>query len=161
MTTDYVLCGIDPGLKGGIAILNEDGCLIAANMPVLRSDNGKNNIDAKRVCEILKINKVTHAAIELVHSRPHDGSVASFTFGKGYGTVIGIMEALGIHVAYTRPQEWKKHYGLIGTDKNASRTKATEIFPDSECYWKRKKDDGVAEAALILKYGAETVWHFA
>jgi len=52
-----------------------------------------------------------------------------------------------------RPQAWKKKMGLIGKDKTASRGLARELFPQYAERFKLVKHDGLAEAALIARYG--------
>lgn len=152
-----IVAGIDPGVKGGIAIFDtEKKTLLAVNTPVYKIEakvkkKGKNDYDIPKIAALLREHKVEKANIELVHSMPRDGSASAFFFGFGTGLMHGCMAALNIEYIKTTPQKWKRYYDL-DQDKNASLNKARELFPDCDKFWKRKKDDGVAEAALIGYY---------
>lgn len=89
--------------------------------------------------------------IEKVHSMPHQGVASSFKFGKNYGIAIGVATSLSHPLVKLTPQEWKRANGLIGKEKDASRQLAMELWPQHADHFKRKKDDGRAEAALIAR----------
>ena len=89
--------------------------------------------------------------VEKVHSMPHQGVSSSFKFGKNYGIVLGVAHALSHPLVKLTPQEWKRANGLIGKEKDASRQLAMELWPDHADHFKRKRDDGRAEAALIAR----------
>lgn len=77
-----------------------------------------------------------------------------FNFGRSYGVVEGVLLAHDTVVRRVKPAAWKVSMGLMGKDKNASRAKAREYFPDQERFFKRVCDDGRAEAVLLAVYGA-------
>jgi crossover junction endodeoxyribonuclease RuvC len=76
-----------------------------------------------------------------------------FSFGRALGVIEGVTAGFRMNVDWVTPQAWKKHYGLIKSDKNASRAKAQEVFPAYRDLFARAKDDGPAEAALIAMWG--------
>lgn len=91
-------------------------------------------------------------AIESVHSMPEQGVSSTFDFGMNFGIWLGIIAALNIPMELVTPQEWKKHYGLIGKDKDASRIIALQLFPQMAMELKLKKYNGRAEALLLAEY---------
>ncbi len=96
------------------------------------------------------------AVVERVSAMPGNGAVSMFNFGRSYGDVRGVIGALDIPLHFVTPQKWKKHFGLT-SDKDQSRLRAIRMFPAVADQFKRKKDDGRAEAALIALYGAEVL----
>jgi crossover junction endodeoxyribonuclease RuvC len=91
-------------------------------------------------------------AIESVHSMPGQGVRSTFDFGMNFGIWLGVIAALNIPMELVTPQEWKKHYGLIGKDKDASRIIAVQLFPQMAMELKLKKYNGRAEALLLAEY---------
>lgn len=153
----YVL-GIDPGLKGGIAIWN-GSTLIVYPTPTYQVSfikNGKkqnrSEMDLIRVCEIIREHTPDRAILEKVTARPGQGVTSMFRFGQNLGQYQGILTSIGIPTEEITPQPWKKHYGL-GSEKYASLELAKELFPGHDKIFKLKKNDGLAEAALMAKYG--------
>ena len=166
---EYIL-GVDPGFAGGFALFlpetppHAPNQLIAMNTPVIEVQfmkNGKKNkrheMDVDRVTTILRPYHIKYAYIEKVHAMPKQGGTGMFRFGENFGQWTGILSGLGVTVdrrRYPTPQAWKKRYELHA-DKKGSLELARGIFPLHESVFKRKKDDGVAEACLIAIYGAE------
>ncbi len=152
MIRDCIL-GVDPGLTGAIAWYFPDNTdsVTVEDVPVVASE-----IDAATLTRRIQQLRPTMAIIELVAARPGQGVSSMFKFGKAYGTVIGVVAALGIPVHFVSPQRWKKHYRL-DADKEKSRREALRLFPAAADRFARKKDDGRAEAALIARYGVEAV----
>tara|TARA_Y100000310_G_scaffold345340_1_gene463935 strand:- start:7851 stop:8306 length:456 start_codon:yes stop_codon:yes gene_type:complete len=142
--------GIDVGLKGGIVAIRNGKILYSAKTPLTI-------IDQDLALENLKIFKPT-VYIEKVNSRPGQGVVSVFTFGKSYGVWLGLCSAHNMKVVEVTPQKWKKHFGLIGKDKQASIDKAKELFPNVDLKPGRLRvdSDGIAESILICKYGVDT-----
>lgn len=95
--------------------------------------------------------------IEQVHSMPKQGVSTTFKFGKSFGIAIGVVGGLGIPMHRMRPQAWKKEVGLSGRGKDASRFRATELWPSWADAWKLKKQDGKAEAGLIAEAARRTL----
>ena len=83
---------------------------------------------------------------------PGQGVTSMFNFGQSFGVIKGICAALGLPIHFVRPMKWKKHFNLIKTNKDASRTKVIEIYPEISSKLHRKKDSNRADAILIALY---------
>lgn len=147
-----ILVGIDPGRKGGIAIFRGTQLVSAGPMPT-----NKEGMDYGKIVKILRFpdsDKIAY--IERVHAMPSQGVVSMFSFGKGYGSLLGILHSLGYDVREVRPQDWKGFYSLKGKNKDASIRKCKELYPDIDLRPSRRcrtDSDGIAEAVLIGRYG--------
>lgn len=151
--------GIDPGLKGGISFY--DGTeIIAFYTPVVEEEfvkKGKkavrNLMDLVTIVELIKTHGPTGAVLEKVAARSGQGVTSMFRFGMGFGEYRGILTAMGVPFVEPTPQKWKKEFGL-GSEKDASLEMTRSLWPDkAQEYFRLKKQDGVAESALIAKYG--------
>ena len=142
------ILGIDPGVSGALAVYYPDHPMIIAihDMPV----DGK-AIDGYELTKIISQYNPEVAFIEAVHSFSGQGVSSSFNFGCSYGVARGVVAACGIPTTLVSPQKWKRELEL-SKDKNQSLEMARMLWPDSDKF-KRKKDDGRAEAALIAMYG--------
>lgn len=148
------LIGIDPGLSGGIAVIDSRGVIMSLHhMPLTL----KGDIDGKAIAAIAATHSATHAVVELVHSRPRQAGV--FTFGYGTGIIHGALQATNVNITTVAPQKWKAFYNIHrepGETKKAKKDEArkiaTELYPDHARFFARVKDDGVAEALLIALY---------
>lgn len=157
------IISIDPGMSGAIATLADDGSLIeVTDMPVFAvvkrvggKDRTKNHVNVHELGNVLARAGADEAVIELVGPMPRDGSMQAFQFGFGVGAIHGACGALGLRIETVTPQKWKKHFGLTA-DKGQARQLATRRFPAHADLFKRVKDDGRAEAALIALYHFET-----
>ena len=140
--------GIDPGLSGALVILEDGQPIEWMRMPTYMV--GKSNrVNGAAVASFIKQTNVDFAIIELVHAMPKQGVASVFTFGHACGTVMGVLAALEIPVSVITPQEWKKRAGLIGKDKDASRSKALELWPHWRVLDKKGEGQAMADAALI------------
>lgn len=90
--------------------------------------------------------------IEQVHSMPGQGVSTTFKFGKNFGIALGVVHAIGLPLERVTPQAWKKTFVLTGKDKDASRGKATELWPSMADRWKFKYQNGLSDAALIAEH---------
>jgi crossover junction endodeoxyribonuclease RuvC len=146
--------GIDPGLSGAIAVLEESGFLHeVADMPIMELRKGRNQVNAAALSKILKRWAASDAMayLEQVSAMPGQGVSSMFSFGCSYGIVQGVLAALTIPMVLVSPQSWKKRAGLQGKDKDMARTLAIRLYPAAEL--SRKKDIGRADAILIARYG--------
>jgi hypothetical protein len=136
---------IDPGLKGALAWVNEAGFLLEVeDMPVV-----DNNVSAPLLTNlIVGYGPVEVVIIERQQSMPKQGVASSFKTGTGYGILIGIVAALHIPAVYWPSSMWKKTLRL-SSNKEYSRQRAMERWPDQTAIFKRKMDEGRAEAALL------------
>lgn len=145
--------GVDPGLGGGIALLDQDlGLLIAADMPIVTAGKYRQLNDAA-LAQTLRQWDPDVAWVERVHSMPKQGVASTFTFGLNYGLVRGILAGLRVPTVLVTPQEWKKMFRL-GRDKRECCVMAARMFPANAGDFSRVRDDGRAEAALLALFGA-------
>lgn len=133
--------GIDPGLKGGLAILDGEGNVCAVTkMPATERD-------ILEWLQVKEVEPIEFAMIEYVSSSPQMGVTSAFTFGKGYGVLIGLVTAFGIPFEFVTPGKWQKKLGcLTGGDKNISKRKAQQLFPGE------KITHATADALLIAEF---------
>ena len=159
-----LIIGIDPGISGSICFF-ADGKIIDViempNMPV-GTKNKKQVNGAQIFHEITK--QITNlkkenikVVIEQVSAMPGQGVTSMFNFGQSFGVLKGICAALKLPVHFIRPVKWKKHFNLINTEKDASRTKVIEVFPYISSKISKKKDANKADAILIARFFHETV----
>jgi len=148
--------GIDPGISGAIAIF-EDGQLdTILDMPTLKIASGKtmkSHISAIGLVRILETwtlvsDGQAHIVIERVGAMPGQGVTSMFNFGRSAGIIEGVVAALQRPYTYVTPATWTKAVGRAA-GKDASRMRAMELFPSKADLFKRAKDDGRADAALI------------
>ena len=142
--------GIDPGLSGAIAFVSDERIELF-DMPIIVCPwaTKKKMVDGYALMNMLKGELNARINIELVHSMPKQGVASTFTFGQSYGTVLGIVQAMGIGYNLVRPQAWKSKCGLIGKDKDASRILALQMYPHLAEQLKFKKHHGRADALFI------------
>ena len=150
--------GIDPGVSGAIAILDGADLLDAFDVPVVETQSGKKK---KRrispemlVAEIEEhIDYLARVYIEDVHAMPGQGVTSMFTFGEAAGLIRGVCAGLRVPVHLISPITWKRGMKLQGAGKDASRAMAARMWPQRAGLFKRQRDDGRAEAALLAHYG--------
>jgi len=94
--------------------------------------------------------------IEQVSAMPGQGVTSMFNFGQSFGILKGICSAMQLPMYFVRPAKWKKYYNLINSEKDASRTRAIEIFPSFSSQLSKKKDSNKADAILIASFFYET-----
>lgn len=151
-----MIIGIDPGAKGALAFLaSRDAAIMAIrDMPTHEIKVGKtmrNRLDIHGLVEIVRDQTPEMVIIEKVGAFTGQSPSAAFTFGYEAGEVFAAMVALGFPVCLITPQAWKKKAGLP-KDKDSARRKAMETWPGCADLFKRVKDDGRAEAALIGRH---------
>ena len=149
--------GIDPGLSGAVAILADGEMVDVFDMPTVgRGKAGRQTVNAGDLAARLRaymrsaVGAHVHAGIELVGAMPGQGVVSMFRFGQAFGAVQGVIAAMGISTEYVTPVTWKRAYGLLGTQKDASRGKASDLYPLAPL--SRKRDHGRADALLIARW---------
>ena len=158
-----LVIGIDPGISGSICFFEDGKILDVIEMPTMtegkknkRQVNGSQiyNEISKRILKIKK--QEIRVIIEQVSAMPGQGVTSMFNFGQSFGILKGICSAMQIPMYFVRPAKWKKYFNLINSEKDASRTKAIEIFPYFSQYLSRKKDSNKADAILISSFYYET-----
>jgi crossover junction endodeoxyribonuclease RuvC len=152
-----MIVGIDPGVCGAVAFIEGGQLLNVEDMPTLADGpKGRRRVNASLFTAIFTESRgrVTHAFVEDVGTRPGEGAVGAFSFGRGCGVLEGVLAALGIPYAFIRPAEWKRLVGIpSGATKDASRSLAIRTWPTWAKTFARVKDDGRGEAALIALAG--------
>jgi len=151
------IIGIDPGLSGGIAILDDLKIFDIYDMPVMsEGKKNKNQLNSAQLVNIIKKNLIpngdTFLIVEQVSAMPGQGVTSMFNFGQTFGSIKGICAALNLPIFFVRPAKWKKHFDLINSSKDASRTKVIEMYPSISSRLSKKKDVNKADAILIARY---------
>ena len=155
------IIGIDPGLSGAIAILENNKVLRIFDMPVMsEGKKNKRQINSALLVNILKDNisnnEEISVVIEQVNAMPGQGVTSMFNFGQTFGAIKGICARLQLPIFFVRPSKWKKHFELINSSKDASRTKAIEMYPKLSSELAKKKDVNKSDAILIARFFSET-----
>ena len=158
-----LIIGIDPGISGSICFFEDGKILDVLEMPTM-TDGKKNkkqvngaqiyNEISTKIRGIEKQN--LRVIIEQVSAMPGQGVTSMFNFGQSFGILKGICAAMHLPMYFVRPAKWKKYFNLINSEKDASRTKAIEIFPYFSGNLSKKKDSNKADAILIASYYYET-----
>ena len=168
-----IIFGIDPGVSGAICALKDKKIIEVYEMPTMidgkknkRQVNGAEvaNIFLKELNNFKKIENfndqkyedIAKVVVEHVTAMPGQGVTSMFNFGQSFGVIKGICSALNLPIYFVRPAKWKKHFNLIKTNKDASRTKVIEVYPEISSKLHRKKDSNRADAILIALYFNDT-----
>ena len=156
-----IIFGIDPGVSGAISILENKKVIEVFDMPtMIDGKKNKKQVNGAQVTNIIKEklneNKETIVVVEHVNAMPGQGVTSMFNFGQSFGVIKGICSALNLPIYFVRPTKWKKHFNLIKTNKDASRTKVIEVYPEISSQLSRKKDSNKADAILIARYFNDT-----
>ena len=155
------IIGIDPGLSGAIAILENNKVLNIFDMPVMsEGKKNKRQLNSALLVSLLRENidnnEEVAVVVEQVNAMPGQGVTSMFNFGQSFGILKGICSAMQLSVYFVRPAKWKKYFNLINSEKDASRTRAIEIFPYYSSHLSRRKDSNKADAILIASFFFET-----
>ena len=153
--------GIDPGLSGAIAVLENEVVLDIIDLPVMaEGKKNKRQLNSAQLSQYMSKNveniHKTSVVVEQVNAMPGQGVTSMFNFGQTFGAIKGICAALGLPIHFVRPAKWKKHFELINASKDASRTKVIEMYPNLSKELSKKKDVNKSEAILIARYFSET-----
>ena len=158
-----LIIGVDPGISGSICFLLDGKILEVLEMPTMaEGKKNKKQINGSQIYnEINRIinktrNEEVRVVIEQVSAMPGQGVTSMFNFGQSFGILKGICSAMKLPMYFVRPAKWKKYFNLINSEKDASRTKAIEIFPYFSQELSKKKDANKADAILIASFYNET-----
>ena len=158
-----LIIGIDPGISGSICFFEDGKVVDVIDMPtMIEGKKNKKQVNGAQVYnEILKrIKKIEskdiRVIIEQVSAMPGQGVTSMFNFGQSFGILKGMCSAMQLPMYFVRPAKWKKYFNLINSQKDASRTRAIEIFPYFSSQLSRKKDSNKADAILIASFYYET-----
>ena len=158
-----LIIGIDPGISGSISFLEDGKIIEVIEMPTMtEGKKNKKQVNGSQIYnEILRMVKKfgkddIRVVIEQVSAMPGQGVTSMFNFGQSFGILKGICSAMKLPMYFVRPSKWKKYFNLINSEKDASRTRAIEIFPYFSSQLSKKKDSNKADAILIASFYYET-----
>ena len=156
-----IIIGVDPGISGAISIIENKKILEVYDTPtMIDGKKNKRQINSAQVTNIIKerLNKDNDVVVvvEQVNAMPGQGVTSMFNFGQSFGILKGICSAMQLPMFFVRPAKWKKYFNLINSEKDASRTRAIEIFPYFSTQLSKKKDTNKADAILIASFYYET-----
>ena len=155
------IIGIDPGLSGAIAVMHDKKVINMYDMPVMaEGKKNKRQLNSSQLVNIIKENinenEETIVVVEQVNAMPGQGVTSMFNFGQTFGAIKGVCAALKLPIFFVRPSKWKKHFELINSSKDASRTKVIEMYPTLSAQLTKKRDVNKSDAVLIAKFYFET-----
>ena len=158
-----LIIGIDPGISGSICFFEDGKINDVIEMPTMtEGKKNKKQVNGSQIYnEILKRTnkfqrKDIRVVVEQVSAMPGQGVTSMFNFGQSFGILKGICSAMQLPIYFVRPAKWKKYFNLINSEKDASRTRAIEIFPYFSSQLSKKKDANKADAILIASFYYET-----
>ena len=158
-----LIIGIDPGISGSICFFQNGKIIDVVEMPTMtEGKKNKKQVNGSQIFNeitdrIKKLDKKDiKVIIEQVSAMPGQGVTSMFNFGQSFGILKGICSAMQLPMYFVRPIKWKKYFNLINSEKDASRTKAIEIFPYFSGNLSKKKDSNKADAILIASFYYET-----
>jgi crossover junction endodeoxyribonuclease RuvC len=158
-----LIIGIDPGISGSICFFQDGKIIDVVEMPTMtEGKKNKKQVNGSQIFNeisdrIRKLDKKDiRVIIEQVSAMPGQGVTSMFNFGQSFGILKGICSAMQLPMYFVRPAIWKKYFNLINSEKDASRTRAIEIFPYFSSHLSRKKDSNKADAILIASFYYET-----
>ena len=153
------IIGIDPGISGAICFLEDGKIIDVIEMPSMaEGKKNKKQVNGNQLfneikSRLIEINEEEACVVvEHVNAMPGQGVTSMFNFGQSFGVIKGICSAMKLPIHFVRPTKWKKYFNLINTSKDASRSRAIEIFPKASDKLKRKKDSNKSDAILIASY---------
>ena len=158
-----LVIGIDPGISGSICFFQDGKIIDVVEIPTMtEGKKNKKQVNGSQIFNEIseKIEKLDKkdikVVIEQVSAMPGQGVTSMFNFGQSFGILKGICSAMQLPMYFVRPAKWKKYFNLINSEKDASRTRAIEIFPYFSGQLSRKKDSNKADAILIASFYYET-----
>jgi crossover junction endodeoxyribonuclease RuvC len=158
-----LIIGIDPGISGSICFFQDGKIIDVVEMPTMtEGKKNKKQVNGSQIFNEIseKIKKLDKkeikVVIEQVSAMPGQGVTSMFNFGQSFGILKGICSAMQLPMYFVRPAKWKKYFNLINSEKDASRTRAIEIFPYYSSQLSKKKDSNKADAILIASFYYET-----
>ena len=158
-----LIIGIDPGISGSICFFEDGKIIDVIEMPTMtEGKKNKRQVNGSQIFN--EISQRIHKSekheirviIEQVSAMPGQGVTSMFNFGQSFGILKGICSSMQLPMYFVRPAKWKKYFNLINSQKDASRTKAIEIFPYFSRQLSKKKDSNKADAILISSFYYET-----
>ena len=154
-----LIISIDPGINGAICFFENGEVKDVLEMPTMaEGKKNKRQINGRQMYNELSSRikayntQNINVIVEQVSAMPGQGVTSMFNFGQSFGVIKGICAAMQLPIFFVRPAKWKKHFDLINSQKDASRTKAIEMFPKISSILSKKKDSNKADAILIASF---------
>ena len=158
-----LIIGIDPGISGAICFFENGEIKDVIDMPTMaEGKKNKKQINGRQIFNEISSRVLNYSVkdisvvVEQVSAMPGQGVTSMFNFGQSFGVIKGICAAMQLPIFFVRPAKWKKYFGLINSQKDASRTKVIEMFPKVSHILSRKKDANKADAILLASFFFET-----
>jgi crossover junction endodeoxyribonuclease RuvC len=148
-----MILAIDPGASGALVVLADNGDYHAHLLTPIIKVGASTRINGAAVAAFVSQYKLRHCYIERVAAMPGQGVSSTFAFGLCAGMVEGVVLAREIPLTLVTPQSWKKHFKLTGQEKDASRSRAVQLFPSLRVLDLKAKGQAVADALFIGLYG--------
>lgn len=142
-----LLVGVDPGLSGAVAIIKPDTMTLIGGYQLPAGDGRVLVPDLLDRLDELAPLDVTQVVIEQVHSMPRQGTVSTFTFGRAFGTLEGVIQARRWPIAYITPAVWKRRLSLPRDDKDGARQWARNQWPETDLFSTKVRGQAIADAA--------------
>lgn len=151
------IIGIDPGLSGAIAFIEDDKLI-----EIIDIESSDSRINAVHLASLVQRLGPDFAVCEVVTARPGQGVTSMFTFGHGLGTITAVLATLGIPHLLIRPQAWQSHFCIETPSSSKVEHKreiadlAEALFPGAPLYGPRGAlKDGRSDALLLARYAYE------
>ena len=158
-----LIIAIDAGISGSLCFFEEGKIVDIVEMPNMASGKkNKRQVNGAQIYNEISLRiknfqkEDIKVVIEQVSAMPGQGVTSMFNFGQSFGVLKGICSAMQLPMYFVRPAKWKKYFNLINSKKDASRTKAIEIFPYISAQLSKKKDSNKADAILLASFFFET-----
>ena len=154
-----LIIAIDPGINGAICFFQNGEVKDVLEMPTMaEGKKNKRQVNGHQMYNELSFRikeyktENINVIVEQVSAMPGQGVTSMFNFGQSFGVIKGICAAMQLPIFFIRPTKWKKYFELINTQKDASRTKAIQMFPKISSILSKKKDSNKADAILIASF---------
>ena len=158
-----LIIAIDPGISGSLCFFEDGKIIDLVEMPSMaEGKKNKRQVNGAQIYNEISLRiknfqkNDIKVVIEQVSAMPGQGVTSMFNFGQSFGVLKGICSAMQLPMYFVRPAKWKKYFNLINSKKDASRTKAIEIFPYISAQLSKKKDSNKADAILLASFFFET-----
>jgi hypothetical protein len=150
------ILAIDPGLSGAWSVIVDGRPILCGDMPTA-GDGSRRRVTASSLASIMAVKPINLCVVELAGAMPGQGVSSTFRFGVAFGTVLGVAGTLEVPIELVAPAVWKRHFRIVGSDKELSRAKAIDLAPHLTSMLDRVRDHNRAEAVLIGMYDAATL----
>lgn len=160
-----IACAIDIGLTGAVGFVDSRGTCVVADIPTVPDGTKSRRVDGRALGLLLRqhipAGEACIVVFEDVRPRPNPkrgtSIVTEGSLMRSRGVIEGVLDCLRLtdRSHTVQPQTWKRAFGLIGKDKDESRTTALALYPSAQHALQRKKDHNRAEALLIAHWGLQ------